>query len=225
MGARRRFSAAFKRQVVEELLAGAASMAQLCRRYELCQTVIRNWRQQYAQGYLSDPEQVCQGHRRSASRNWSGWGATHHGERPAKKGRGLHAPAEKRGFIAHHRAEFGSVRRGCELMGLARSSYYYRPRGASPEKRKADTDLRDRIEELALRFPRYGYRRMTAQFRREGFLVNHKRVLQLMRESDLLVKSKRKWVSTTDSRHGFRSGPTSTRRSRRPGSTRCGWPI
>jgi len=48
---------------------------------------------------------------------------------------------------------------------------------------------------------------MTAQLRREGFLVNHKRVLRVMRESDLLVKSKRKWVSTTDSRHGFRVWP------------------
>jgi len=60
MGARRRFSAAFKRQVVEELLAGAATMAQLCRRYELCQRVIRNWRQQYAQGRLADPEGVAE---------------------------------------------------------------------------------------------------------------------------------------------------------------------
>ncbi len=56
MAVRRRFSAAFKRQVVEELLAGAASMAQLCRRYELCQTVVRNWKQQYAQGGLADSE-------------------------------------------------------------------------------------------------------------------------------------------------------------------------
>jgi len=64
-------------------------------------------------------------------------------------------------------------------MGLSRSSYYYRPRGALPEKRKADADLRDRIEQIALRFPRYGYRRMTAQLRRESFLVNHKRVLPL----------------------------------------------
>jgi len=46
MAVRRRFSAAFKRQVVEELLAGAATMAQVCRRYELCQTVVRNWREQ-----------------------------------------------------------------------------------------------------------------------------------------------------------------------------------
>jgi transposase InsO family protein len=92
-------------------------------------------------------------------------------------------------------------------MGLARSSYYYQPRGASPERRQAEADLRGRIEEIALRFPRYGYRRMTRQLQREAFAVNHKRVLRLMRESDLLVKCRRKWLSTTDSRHGFRVYP------------------
>lgn len=92
-------------------------------------------------------------------------------------------------------------------MGLARSSYYYQPRGAPPAKVQADADLRDRIEEIALRFPRYGYRRMTRQLQREGFRVNHKRVLRLMRESDLLVKCRRKWLFTTDSRHGFRVWP------------------
>jgi transposase InsO family protein len=92
-------------------------------------------------------------------------------------------------------------------MDLARSSYYYRPRGASPAKLQADADLRDQLEEIALRFPRYGYRRMTRQLQREGFPVNHKRVLRLMRASDLLVKCRRKWLSTTDSRHGFRVYP------------------
>jgi len=92
-------------------------------------------------------------------------------------------------------------------MELARSSYYYQPTGASPERLKTEADLRDRLEEIALRFPRYGYRRMTAQLQREGWPVNHKRVLRLMRESDLLVKSKRKWLSTTDSKHGFRVWP------------------
>ena len=41
-------------------------------------------------------------------------------------------------------------------MELARSSYYYQPRGASSGKHQADADLRDRLEEIALRFPRYG---------------------------------------------------------------------
>ena len=52
MAVRRRFSASFKGQVVEELLAGAATVAQLCRRYELCLGVIRNWKDQYAKGQL-----------------------------------------------------------------------------------------------------------------------------------------------------------------------------
>jgi len=58
MAVRRRFGAAFKRQVVEEVLAGGASMAQVCRRYELCQTVVRSWKEQYAQGRLADSEGV-----------------------------------------------------------------------------------------------------------------------------------------------------------------------
>ena len=61
MGVRRRFGAGFKRQVVEELLAGTASLAQLSRRYELCPSVIRNWKEHYAQGQLAEPEQICQG--------------------------------------------------------------------------------------------------------------------------------------------------------------------
>jgi transposase InsO family protein len=68
---------------------------------------------------------------------------------------------------------------------------------------KTEADLRDRIEAICLEFPRYGYRRVTHQLRREGWLVNHKKVLRLMRESDLLCRVKRKWVKTTDSSHGF----------------------
>jgi transposase InsO family protein len=91
-------------------------------------------------------------------------------------------------------------------MRLSRSSFYYKPedRGA---KKKAEADLRDRIEAICLAFPRYGYRRVTYQLKREGKRVNHKRVLRLMRESDLLCRVKRKWVKTTDSRHPFRRYP------------------
>jgi len=110
-------------------------------------------------------------------------------------------------------------------MGMARSSYYYQPKGGSAEKLKADADLRDRIEEIALRFPRYGYRRMTVQLQREGFPVNHKRVLRLMRESDLLVKSKRNGSPPPTPNTASGSTPTSTGRPGPPGSTRSGWPI
>ena len=88
-------------------------------------------------------------------------------------------------------------------MKLARSSFYYRPKAKSPERMEAEADLRDRIEAICLEFSRYGYRRVTHQLKHEGKLVNHKKVLRLMRESDLLCRVKRKWVRTTDSRHHF----------------------
>ena len=88
-------------------------------------------------------------------------------------------------------------------MKLARSTFYYRRRAKSPECLKAEADLRDRIEAICLEFPRYGYRRVTEQLKREGLCVNHKKVLRLMKESDLLCQVKRKWVKTTDSRHRF----------------------
>lgn len=91
-------------------------------------------------------------------------------------------------------------------MRLSRSSFYYKLRDKGAEK-KAETDLRDQIETICLGFPRYGYRRVTYQLKREGRLVNHKKVLKIMRESDLLCRVKRRWVRTTDSKHPFRRYP------------------
>lgn len=88
------------------------------------------------------------------------------------------------------------VRLLCELLGCAPSSYYHQPQG------RDDTELRDLIEEIALEFPCYGYRRMTAELRRRGLIVNHKRVLRIMREEDLPVQVKR-YVRTTFSQHGL----------------------
>jgi len=68
---------------------------------------------------------------------------------------------------------------------------------------KAEADVRDKIESICLEFPRYGYRRVTHQLKHEGCQINHKKVLRLMRESDLLCQVKRKWMKTTDSRHRF----------------------
>jgi transposase InsO family protein len=86
------------------------------------------------------------------------------------------------------------VRLLCDLLSCAPSSYYYR------SQRQDDTKLRDLMEEIALEFPRYGYRRMTVELRRRGEVVNHKRVLRLMGEENLLVQVRR-YVRTTFSQH------------------------
>ena len=88
-------------------------------------------------------------------------------------------------------------------MELSRSSFYYGPKGKSLQLMVVEADVRDRIEAICLEFPRYGYRRVTHQLRQEGRPVNHKKVLRLMRESDLLCRTMRKWVRTTDSHHHF----------------------
>ena len=89
-------------------------------------------------------------------------------------------------------------------MNIARSTFYYRRKAPSPE---TSADITDRIEAICLEFPGYGYRRVTKQLQHEGKAINHKKVLRLMRESDLLCRVRRKWIKTTDSKHPFARYP------------------
>ncbi len=97
------------------------------------------------------------------------------------------------------------IRRLCELVGAGRTWYYTHP---SPEAVAArDTALRGAIEQLALEFPGYGYRRVTKALQRDGWSVNHKRVLRVMRQEALLCRLQRRFVVTTDSAHALRTYP------------------
>lgn len=93
----------------------------------------------------------------------------------------------------------------CRLFGVSRSGYYAHLATASDET--ADVALRDAIEDLVLAFPGYGYRRVTKQLQRDGWTINHKRVLRIMREDLLLCQLRRRFVVTTDSAHGWRTYP------------------
>ena len=86
-------------------------------------------------------------------------------------------------------------------MSLAPSTYYYRARAKSAEAMATEARLVARIGAICAEFPRYGYRRVTAQLKAEGERVNHKRVARIMREQDLRVRRKRRFVVTTDSDH------------------------
>lgn len=101
---------------------------------------------------------------------------------------------------AHQEYPELSIRRLCELFGVGRTWYYTH---SSPEEiASRDVVLRDAIERIILEFPGYGYRRVTKALQRAGWTVNHKRVLRVMREEALLCQLKRRFVTTTDSRHG-----------------------
>jgi putative transposase len=87
----------------------------------------------------------------------------------------------------------------CQMTGLNRAGFYrWRvPRQATP----VEMELRDQMQKVALESPAYGYRRIMFELQRRGFEVNHKRVLRMMGEDNLLCVRRRAFVATTDSRH------------------------
>jgi transposase InsO family protein len=91
------------------------------------------------------------------------------------------------------------LQRLCALAEVSRAGFY-RWRHPPPTE-DADIDLRDEIQRIALEWPCYGWRRVTAELRRRGWTVNHKRVRRIMREDNLLCLRRRKFVVTTDSNH------------------------
>ena len=94
-----------------------------------------------------------------------------------------------------------SVRRQCELLGVPRSGWYYRPVAASPEALREAEALRTRMFAIFTRAPVYGYRRMEAQLRRDGFTVNGKRVRRLMGEMGLAAIYPKRRLSVANQQH------------------------
>jgi putative transposase len=94
-------------------------------------------------------------------------------------------PAARREAVAHLRgAHEMSERRACRVIGCDRMTVRYRSR------RPDDPRLRERLRALARERRRFGYRRLLIFLRREGFLVNHKRLLRIYREERLMVRKR-----------------------------------
>ncbi len=89
-----------------------------------------------------------------------------------------------------------SLRRQCELLRVNRSSLYYRPTGGDLH----DLSLLNEIRDIWMRYPFYGYRRITWALRQKGFKVNHKRVLRLMKLGGI---------------HAIYPGPNTSKRNRK----------
>jgi putative transposase len=89
-----------------------------------------------------------------------------------------------------------------EAVGLSRSTIRRRLRSSSSKlPHSNETKLRGEIQSIALESRSYGYRPITKELRRRGLIVNHKRVLRLLRADNLLCLRSRAFVSTTDSNH------------------------
>lgn len=101
--------------------------------------------------------------------------------------------------IGEAAAKGEAVTRLCAIAQVNRAGFYRfrQPRQQPPE----EMGIRDQIQKIAVEFPAYGYRRITAALRDRGLVVNHKRVLRMMREDNLLCVRRRRFAVTTDSRH------------------------
>lgn len=119
-------------------------------------------------------------------------------------------PAQRRAAVGWLRERYAfSERRACRLAGVGRTTVRYRGSPASDE-----AGLRGRLRELAAERPRFGYRRLHALLRREGIVVNHKRVQRLYAEEGLAVRRRtRKRLA----REGRGTAPVPTRPGERWG--------
>jgi putative transposase len=102
-----------------------------------------------------------------------------------------------------------TIRQMCEASGVSRASFYRRWQTKEPKAEQVA--LRDAIQRLALKRRQRGYRLVTQHLKREGWLINHKRVLRLMREDNLLCIRRRRFVITTDSDHSWKIYPNLAR--------------
>lgn len=97
---------------------------------------------------------------------------------------------QRRQVVTHLLAAFASqrvsARRVCRVIGLSRSRWHY-----LPQRPVRDGPIRDRLKALATQRPRFGDKRLQVLLRREGVVVNLKRVYRLYREEQLLVRPHR----------------------------------
>jgi len=102
-----------------------------------------------------------------------------------------------------------SVARACELARISRAGFYRQWEEKAP--RQLETTLRDTMQRIALASRCYGYRRVTAALKMQGWEVNHKRIARMLREDNLLSLRRRAFLVTTDSRHGYTIHPNLAR--------------
>ncbi len=88
----------------------------------------------------------------------------------------------------------------CNTAAVSRCSYY---RYLGRSEKDPDMELRDAIQRIVVEMPTYGYRRVHAELKRRGLFANKKRVRRIMRDDNLIGKRQRRFVRTTDSRHGL----------------------
>ena len=195
----RRHSTAFKRQVVEEYLAGAALHA-LARTHDVCRNLIRVWIETYEAGEFEEEIEAANTlheheARIAALERLVGRQAL---EIELSR-RGLRLRDGRREARLHPRSP---ARRRLRRTGMRADGHRALLLShATPTPKPAEAAIVTEVEAIREAFPAYGYRRVGAELRHRGLVVNSKKVRRIMRERGLQPKRRRRFVATTDSNH------------------------
>jgi putative transposase len=101
------------------------------------------------------------------------------------------------------------IQKAAESLKVSRSGYYkWKDRDEiNLSKILEDIEIQFKIEDIVIEYSGYGYRRVTRELWKRGYFINHKRVLRIMREKNLICKRKKYKPKTTDSNHSFQKYP------------------
>ena len=182
MSKHRTHSIEFKRQVAQEFLAGE-TLHGPAKRHDICRNLIRVWVQKYEAGDFDEDAAAADLLQQYEARivaleRLVGRQAL---ELEFLKGALRSAPpTEKRDYVRRCRPAGLGIAEVCRLMGISRSSFYQQPTVAHD-----DTAIAEAIAAICNEFEFYGWRRVRAELRHRGMIVNHKKIRRRMRESGL----------------------------------------
>jgi putative transposase len=86
-------------------------------------------------------------------------------------------------------------------MNLAESTYYADPKVSRKERDEMDADIRGKVEQIRVEFPRTGYRMLLHHLKRQGVKIGERKLRRILSKFELQFRHKRKFVATTDSNH------------------------
>ncbi|MEM7345176.1 MAG: IS3 family transposase [Chloroflexota bacterium] len=176
-------SAKFKLRVGLEAIKGQKTLSQIASEYQVNPSLVSKWKKQILeQGediFKNGRSQPVQANEQEA-KLYEQIGRLKMELEWLKK-KSLHYSIDKKRKMIQADHPQISIRRQCELVGLNRASYYYQPAGESA----LNLELMAKIDEQYTQTPFYGYRRITAQLRRDGYRINRKRVQRLMHKMGL----------------------------------------
>ena len=180
---RSRFSEEQIIAILKEHEAGV-SVADLCRKHGVSDASIYKWKAKYGRhGRLRGQTAEDAGRGEHAAETAAGRRHARQCGAEGFAGKEVVTPAAERRAVAHLKEAFGmSERRACKAIGCCCMTVRYK------STRPDDHDLRERMKAIAHERRRFGYRRVHILLKREGYMVNHKKLFRLYREEKLAVR-------------------------------------